>query len=265
MKFLIGLLLGIIVSVAVMTSPEPRRQMLDAVLSWVEKVKALPVKSSESVQPSDMQKLVRQKVLDVKTEFFPPERLLDQPSAEPPSRHGSPSSELLSTELLSTELPVQEQDSPEQSLSEQSLSERYLAEDSHPRISPQGSPLTEPPLPQSSSQELSPQESSSLERSRMNRSPSEFNQPEISGDSQTQDSRLFQVAWSPFRSETSAKGFASKLRKQLAHDFQVVKTGPGRYEVGFRFDSQRDRKIILGAINDLTGFESTQPPRIVQL
>jgi hypothetical protein len=78
-------------------------------------------------------------------------------------------------------------------------------------------------------------------------------------------SKLFQVAWSPFRSETSAKGFASKLTKQLAHNFQVIKTGPGRYEVGFHFDSQRDRKIILSAINDLTGFESTQPPRIVQL
>jgi hypothetical protein len=99
----------------------------------------------------------------------------------------------------------------------------------------------------------------------MSRSPSEFDQPAIRRESQEQDSRLFQVAWSPFRSETSAKGFASKLRKQLAHDFQVVKAGPGKYEVGFRFDSQRDRKIILSAINDLTGFESTQPPRIVQL
>jgi hypothetical protein len=244
MKFLIGLLAGIIVSVGVMTSPEPRRQLLDAVLSWVEKVKALPVKSSESIQPSDMQRLVRQKVIDVKTELFRPEPfppeprqelILDQPS--PPGFH--------SPELLLKEISVPEHDSPEQSLSESSSREQ---------------PSQEQP-----SQELSSRESSSLERSNMGRSPSEFNQPEIGTESQTQDSRMFQVAWSPFRSETSAKGFASKLRKQLAHDFQVVKTGPGRYEVGFRFDSQRDRKIILGAINDLTGFESTQPPRIVQL
>jgi hypothetical protein len=240
MKFLIGLFLGITVSVGVMNSPEPRRQMLDAVLSWVEKVKALPVKSSESLEPSDIQKLVRQKVIDVKTELFPPERLSDQPSTESPSPPGIPSSELLSKEISKPE-----QNLPEPSLLERSLSEQYVSEDSHPRISPQGS--------------------SSSERSGMSRSPSEFDQPEISHESQEQDPRLFQVAWSPFRSETSAKGFASKLRKQLAHDFQVVKTRPGRYEVGFRFDSQRDREIILGAINDLTGFESTQPPRIVQL
>jgi hypothetical protein len=220
MKFLIGLFVGIIVSVGVMNSPEPRRQMLDAVLSWVEKVKALPVKSTKSVQPSDIQKLVRQKVIDVKTDLFPPELPLDQPSPPGPSL-----TEHLLPESSSKELPSQEL----------------------------------------SSQELSSQESSSLERSNMSRSPSAFNQPEISPESQTQDSRMFQVAWSPFRSETSAKGFASKLRKQLAHDFQVVKTGPGSYEVGFRFDSQRDRRIILSAINDLTGFESTQPPRIVQL
>ena len=250
MKFLIGLFLGIIVSVGVMNSPEPRRQMLDAVLSWVEKVKALPVKPSESLEPSDVQKLVRQKVIDVKTELFPPELLLDQPSTESLSPPGFPSSELLSREI---------------SVTEQNLPEQSLSEEPHPRISPQGSSLTEHPLPQPSSQELSSQESSSLERSNMSRSPSEFNQPEISQEPQMQDSRLFQVAWSPFRSETSAKGFALKLRKQLAHDFQVVKTGPGRYEVGFRFDSQRDRETILGAINALTGFESTQPPRIVQL
>jgi hypothetical protein len=240
MKFFIGLFLGIIVSVGMMNSPEPRRQMLDAVLSWVEKVKALPVKSSENLEPPDIQKLVRQKVNDVKTELFPSERLLDQPSTESPWPPGIPSSE-----RLSKEISVPEQNLPEPSLSERSLSEQYVSEDSHPRISPQGP--------------------SSSERSGMSRSPSEFDQSEISDESQEQESRLFQAAWSPFRSETSAKGFASKLRKQLAHDFQVVKTGPGRYEVGFRFDSQRDREIILGAINDLTGFESTQPPRIVQL
>ena len=244
MKFLIGLFIGIIISIGVINSPEPRRQMLEAVLSWVEKVKALPVKSSGSVKPSDVQKLVRQKVLDVKTEFFPPELLEEPPSSG---------------------LPLTELSSPEQSLSE----------DSQPGISPPGSSLTElsspelslPELsiPKLSLPELSSQELSSQEISSISRSPSEFSKPKISQESQALTSTLFQVAWSPFRSETSARGFASKLKQQLAHDFQVIKTGPGRYEVGFHFDSQSDRKIILSAINDLTGFESTQPPRIVQL
>lgn len=219
MKFLIGLFIGIIISIGVINSPEPRRQMLEAVLSWVEKVKALPVKSSASVKPSDVQKLVREKVLDVRTEFFPPELL------EEPLSPGLPSSELSSPELS----------------------------------------LTEPSLTEPSSTEPSSQELSSQEKSSINRSPSEFSKPKIGQESQALTSTLFQVAWSPFRSERSARGFASKLKQQLAHDFQVIKTGPGRYEVGFHFDSQSHRKIILSAINDLTGFESTQPPRIVQL
>jgi len=74
---------------------------------------------------------------------------------------------------------------------------------------------------------------------------------------------LFQVAWSPFRSETSAKGFAARLARQLSQEFRVIKTGPGRYEVGFHFESDVERSDVLNAINEITGFESTTPPRIV--
>ena len=76
---------------------------------------------------------------------------------------------------------------------------------------------------------------------------------------------LFQVAWSPFRSETSAKGFAARLEHQLSQEFRVIKTGPGRYEVGFHFKSDAERFDVLKAINEITGFESTTPPRIVKL
>ncbi len=76
---------------------------------------------------------------------------------------------------------------------------------------------------------------------------------------------LFQVAWSPFRSETSAKGFAARLERQLSQEFQVMKTGPGRYEVGFHFKSDAERFDVLKAINEITGFESTTPPRIVKI
>jgi hypothetical protein len=76
---------------------------------------------------------------------------------------------------------------------------------------------------------------------------------------------MFQVAWSPFRSETSAKGFAARLERQISREFQVIKTGPGRYEVGFLFESDPERTDVLKAINEITGFESSAPPRIVKI
>jgi len=73
--------------------------------------------------------------------------------------------------------------------------------------------------------------------------------------------RQFQVVWAPFRSQTSAKGFADKLSLQLEKEFEVVRTGPGHYEVGFDFDNQPERVQVLEAINTMTGFMSEQPAR----
>ncbi len=65
------------------------------------------------------------------------------------------------------------------------------------------------------------------------------------------------MAWSPFRSETSARGFAKKLEQEVAHDFRVVKAGPGRYEVGFDFSSKPERSSVLDAIKAFTGYSPT--------
>ena len=59
----------------------------------------------------------------------------------------------------------------------------------------------------------------------------------------------FQVVWTPFRSETSARGFADKLSLQLQKQFEVVRMGPGRYEVGFNFVNPPERAEVLDAIN----------------
>lgn len=64
----------------------------------------------------------------------------------------------------------------------------------------------------------------------------------------------FQVAWSPFRSETSARGFASNLNSQLDEQFRVVRRGPGRYEVGFDYRTEAERQEILSAILAFTGY-----------
>ena len=64
----------------------------------------------------------------------------------------------------------------------------------------------------------------------------------------------FQLAWMPFRSETSANGFAHKLSSQLDHEFEVIKSGPGHYEVGFRFEDVEERQAVLVAIENITGY-----------
>lgn len=70
----------------------------------------------------------------------------------------------------------------------------------------------------------------------------------------------FQVAWSPFRSETSANGFAARLERQLAHEFHVVRTAPGHYEVGFEFDSDPERISVLEDIRAFTGYSPAMQP-----
>jgi len=75
------------------------------------------------------------------------------------------------------------------------------------------------------------------------------------------NTRQFQVVWTPFRSHTSAKGFADKLSLQLETEFEVLRTGPGHYEVGFNFVNQPERIQVLEAINTMTGFTSEQPAR----
>lgn len=200
MKFLMGIFIGITLSVGVMTLPEPRQQALTAVSSWVEKAKALLVVAGENMQPLITEKMVGQNEVENNTALSPVE-------PAPP-------------ELLPPELS--------------------------------------PPVP--SLTELFPPELFTTKKS-----PSETIQREFNQEPQVPTSSMFQVAWSPFRSETSANGFASTLEKQLTHEFRVIKTGPGRYEVGFHFNSQNDRSVILSAINDLTGFESTLPPRLVPL
>ncbi len=64
----------------------------------------------------------------------------------------------------------------------------------------------------------------------------------------------FQVAWIPFRSERSAKGFAEKLSLQVNESFRVVRTGPGKYEVGFDASSEQHRQQVLAAIAAMTGY-----------
>jgi hypothetical protein len=80
-----------------------------------------------------------------------------------------------------------------------------------------------------------------------------------------QPSRSAHKAWSAFRSETSAAGFAAQLTRQLKREFTAVKLGPGKYEVRFYFDSNGERDEILREIADMTGFYPGEQNRALLL
>lgn len=208
MKFLMGIFIGVTLSVGAMSLPAPREKMLAVVLNWMEKVKTLQIKGDENI------------------ETLATEKSLNDTAAV---RNKVPHSSSL----------------PEPSLPVPSLSEPSLPVTSLPDLS----------LPVTSLPNTSPSVSNDLTADRR---LTEFNH-----ESPEPAARLFQVAWSPFRSETSAKGFAAKLEQQLAQDFRVIRTGPGRYEVGFDFDTKASRLVVLSAISDLTGFKTTVPPRML--
>lgn len=78
--------------------------------------------------------------------------------------------------------------------------------------------------------------------------------PEVQPTPEVQPAPERQVAWTSFRSERSATGFAEKLSSQLSREFQVVKEGPGRYQVVFSYFSEAERAAVLGEIEAITGF-----------
>ncbi len=63
-----------------------------------------------------------------------------------------------------------------------------------------------------------------------------------------------QSFWVPFRSEASARGFASKLTEQLARQFQVLRAGPGQYLVVFGYSTEAERAEVLAEIRAVTGY-----------
>ena len=66
----------------------------------------------------------------------------------------------------------------------------------------------------------------------------------------------FQTAWKPFRSQTSATGFADSLSRRLPYEFVVLKTAPGNYEVGFHFNNPVQQKTVLDAVAGITGYRA---------
>ena len=68
----------------------------------------------------------------------------------------------------------------------------------------------------------------------------------------------FQVAWTRFRSEASARGFATRLEKELDVPFEATRVGPGNYEVGFYYNEETQREETLTALEAFTGYRVSQ-------
>ena len=68
----------------------------------------------------------------------------------------------------------------------------------------------------------------------------------------------FQVAWTRFRSEASARGFATRLGEALDMAFETVRVGPGNYEVGFYFIDETQRDEALTALEAFTGYRANR-------
>lgn len=68
----------------------------------------------------------------------------------------------------------------------------------------------------------------------------------------------FQVAWTRFRSEASARGFANRLGEVLDMAFETIRVGPGNYEVGFYFSDETQRDEALTALEAFTGYRANR-------
>ena len=59
--------------------------------------------------------------------------------------------------------------------------------------------------------------------------------------------------WTPFHSQRSAQGFATRLSRTLDHDFRVERVGAGAYQVVFDVGSPAERDALLTEIAEITG------------
>ena len=62
-----------------------------------------------------------------------------------------------------------------------------------------------------------------------------------------------QQVWAPFRSQTSAEGFARRLSSETDHPFGIDRRGPGRYQVFFAYADEDERRRLLEQVRPLIG------------
>jgi len=82
--------------------------------------------------------------------------------------------------------------------------------------------------------------------------------PTPGGDTDEFTDRMQEATvWSPFHSEASAAGFATRLSSLLAHPFRVKKQGPAHYLVTYEYTDNLHRQALEQRIAQVTGAPST--------
>lgn len=61
--------------------------------------------------------------------------------------------------------------------------------------------------------------------------------------------------WGPFKTQSSAKGFAQNLAKRTELTIEVVKTKPGVYMIGYPYSSEAERQALAVLIEERTGLQ----------
>lgn len=79
------------------------------------------------------------------------------------------------------------------------------------------------------------------------------------GDPAGGTAQRWQVVWTPFRSELSARGFARHLEEVTGREYRVTPEPPWRYRVEFAYLDEEDRRSALALIALATGQAVEQP------
>lgn len=69
------------------------------------------------------------------------------------------------------------------------------------------------------------------------------------------DDGVWHAFWTPFRSEASANGFASRLERETGREYKVIRKGPGQYRVAFYHTDDSDRRARLVEIEQVSGLQ----------
>ncbi len=195
MKFLTGMIFGVLCAIGVMMFPDAR----NAVFAELD------------VQSAELAVIAREKSLQsIKSSF------IDNSIYSDLVKEGEPD--------------IQAQAGIENSAAEIVWADQMAAV--------QPTPLAEPDILLSIPENSTPDSS---------KPPGEGASPKIENNS-----LVFHAVWSPFRSELSARGFASALSGNLNRSFRVIRLAAGRYEVGFDYSSDQELLEVLDSVNAFT-------------
>jgi hypothetical protein len=219
MKFLIGLILGTAAAITITSPVETRQQFLTQAMTLIDEIR----QTGQTVSKISEQHL---KSTQQDPDHDPAMASPDTTSPEPaPGTHPAPAL-------------IQPATSEQDLISEDQNDQRVVSTDTN--------------TDQAATQPTINEVTESVARSMTSTAGSNDKQASLL------PLPLVQAVWSPFYSETSARGYAARLQRRLDQGFLVVKRGPAHYEVVFEYGVETERIAVLETVRELTGYEPDQ-------